>query len=59
MQEQSHADAEQTLSAVDQEHNWQAKEFRKLMDELKTVRAEVTALRSRLDAPDRPGPPDG
>jgi len=59
MQEQSHADAEQTLSAVDQEHNWQAKEFRKLMDELKTVRAEVTALRSRLDAPDRPGSPDG
>jgi len=59
MQEQSHADAEQTLSAVDQEHNWQAKEFRKLMDELKTVRAEVTALRSQLDAPDRPGSPDG
>jgi len=59
MQEQSHADAEQTLSAVDQEHNWQAKEFRKLMDELNTVRAEVTALRSRLDAPDRPGSPDG
>jgi voltage-gated sodium channel len=59
MQEQSHADAEQTLSAVDQEHDWQAKEFRKLMDELKTVRAEVTALRSRLDAPDRPGSPDG
>ncbi len=59
MQDQSHADAEQTLSAVDQEHDWQAKEFRKLLEELKTVRAEVTALRSRLDAPDRPGPPDG
>ena len=59
MQEQSHTDAEQTLSAVDKEHDWQAAEFRKLMDELKTVRTEVTSLRAQLDAPDRPGPPDG
>lgn len=50
MQEQSHADAEQTLSAVDKEHDWQAKEFRKLLEELKTMRAEITALRTQLDA---------
>lgn len=50
MQEQSHADAEQTLSAVDKEHDWQAREFRKVLEELKSVRAEVSALRTQLDA---------
>jgi len=50
MQEQSHADAEQTLSAVDKEHDWQAREFRKLLEELRSVRAEVASLRARLDA---------
>jgi len=50
LQEQSHADAEQTLSAVDQEHDWQAKEFRKLMEELKSVRSEVASLRAQLDS---------
>ncbi len=50
LQEQSHADAEQTLSAVDKEHDWQAREFSKVIEELKTVRSEVAALRAQLDS---------
>ena len=50
LQEQSHADAEQQLETVDKEHDWQAREFRKVIDELKTMRAEVSALRAQLDA---------
>ncbi len=48
MQEQSHTDAEQTLQAVDKEHDWQAREFRNVLEELRSVRAEVTALRTQL-----------
>jgi len=48
LQEQSHADAEHTLSAVDKEHDWQAKEFRKVLEELRSVRTEVASLRAQL-----------
>lgn len=59
LQEQSHAEAEHTLSsAVDKEHDWQAQEFRKLMEELKSVRAEVASLRAQLDADKRGGSPE-
>ncbi len=57
LQEQSHADAEQTLSAVDKEHDWQAREFAKVLEELKTMRAEVAALRVQLDTNKDQAPP--
>ena len=57
LQEQSHTDAEDTLSAVDKEHDWQAAEFRKLLEELRSVRTEVVSLRAQLDASSDSGPP--
>jgi voltage-gated sodium channel len=52
LQEQTHVETEQQLHAVEEEHDWQAREFRKLMAELQSVRAEVSALRNRLGAGD-------
>ena len=50
LQEQSHSEAEHTLSAtVDKEHDWQAHEFRKVLEELKAVRTEVESLRAQFD----------
>jgi voltage-gated sodium channel len=57
LQEQSHADAEQTLSAVDKEHDWQAREFRKVLEELRSVRSEVASLRTQLGTSGDGSPP--
>jgi len=57
LQEQSMADVENQMQAVDrQEHDWQAAEFRKVIEELQTVRAEVASLRAQLDDEKRRGP---
>ena len=50
--------AEGQRQAMDEEHDWQASEFRKLMEELKGVRAEVASLRAELDAARGGGKPN-
>ncbi len=56
MQEQSMAQAGSQQQVAEKEHDWQAQEFRNLLEELRSVRAEVAALRVRLDPDDRGGP---
>ncbi|MFP4537837.1 MAG: ion transporter [Dichotomicrobium sp.] len=56
LQEQSLADVESQREAAGQEHEWEAREFHKMMEELRAVRAEVSALRARLDTDNRDGP---
>jgi voltage-gated sodium channel len=59
LQGQGLSDAESQRQALEEEHDWQAGEFRKLMEELKTVRAEVASLRAELDAAQGDGTPKG
>jgi voltage-gated sodium channel len=59
LQGQGLSDAESQRQALEEEHDWQASEFRKLMGELKTVRAEVASLRAELDAARGDGTPKG
>ncbi len=59
LQGQGLSDAESQRQALEEEHDWQASEFRKLMEELKTVRAEVASLRAELDAARGDGTPKG
>ncbi|RIA55248.1 ion transporter [Dichotomicrobium thermohalophilum] len=55
LQEQGIVDVESQRQAAEEEHDWQAQEFRKLMEELKSVRAEVASLRAQLDGERRGG----
>lgn len=49
LQEQSLADVESQREAAGQEHDWEAREFGNMLEELRAVRAEVSALRARLE----------